>query len=211
MIAVLILVILALILWVLFAISRSKDRNRKTKFSRVTDRNFVSVLPDRKLHQSANLKKKKLIEQKKWKNLVKKGIIKDATLSKLKITVDHTEDSTLDNNLKVYIIFLKFDNFSEYSKKIRVAEAQYVSRNRKQTEQNVQPTGQLIEKGILKPNTSSKAGLVFDKTELVEIRPNDLLYFTLRLPEEGKEFTFHYKNKKSHWNLQKAISKEIGI
>lgn len=211
MITVIIIIVLALILFVVFYKKSPKDKEKKSEPSVTSDKKFVSVLPDRKLSQSGDSQKNKTIEQEKWEKLVEEGVIKDETLSELKITVDNIESSSLNNDQVAFIVFIKLDNLSSYPKRIRVIEAQYVSQNRKQKEQNVWSTGQLIEKGILKPNTSIKTGLIFDKTKLTKICKNDLLYLTIRLLDEGKEFTLHFQNKNGDWSLQDAVTKEIEL
>lgn len=133
------------------------------------------------------------------------------SLFDLEVSVDSVEDATMTDGEDAFIIYLKIYNKLSKGRKINLSRASYVTCNFEQLEQDIWLSGYLIEKSNLKANAFRKAGLVFYKRHLKQIRDNDLLGVNIELTQEKKKAIYEFVRLNGNWLIRDSEIQDIEI
>ena len=121
--------------------------------------------------------------------------------SGLQINVENYIETSLTNGEDAFIIFIKVHNQISKIRKINLLKATYVTNQSEQFEQDTWFYGYMSGEENLRANSFKKAGLIFYKSMLEKISDDDLLYFTIQLPNEGAEMNLCFQKTRNNWNL----------
>ncbi len=129
----------------------------------------------------------------------------------LEFAIDSLGNTSIPNSVNGFVIYLKVDNKTQRSRKIKLLKSTYVTNQREQFEQDTWLSEYVTGETTLKPDSFAKAGLVFYKPKLKTISDNDVIYISLELTQEGVKLSLCFKKTGNIWTLVNQEKTDIEI